>query len=266
MTRRARIALFVTFSLIIVGGAFLLPRIPQPLAYHHFADQHPILGVPNAFDVLSNFGFLVVGLLGLLWLRRWQAKPTSAFLNESERWPYLIFFLGVTLTAFGSAYYHLAPDNARLVWDRLPMTIAFTAFLAALLSERIGVEVGSGLLLPLVAIGAASVFYWIWTEQRGTGDLRFYGLVQAYPFLALILLLILFPPRYTGGKSLLIALAWYVLAKVCELYDRQIFDATRVLSGHTIKHLSAAIGTLVILQMLRNRQPAELKAAPQQSF
>ena len=160
--------ILVVTSFGIIVGVFLHSPIPQDQAYHHFADRRALLGIPNCLDVLSNVAFLIVGLLGLVFLFCSDATgPGKPFLSRSERWPYAVFFLGVTLTAFGSAYYHLAPQNSRLVWDRLPMTIGFTAFLAAMIAERISVKAGLRMLFPLIAIGLASVVYWEWSELRG---------------------------------------------------------------------------------------------------
>ena len=173
MSRRSRVAAFVIVSVGVASAVLLHAPVAQSLAYHHFADRRTIFGIPNGCDVLSNALFLVVGGLGLWYvLCANPGRGSAAFLSQGERWPYAVFFLGVLLTAFGSAYYHLTPDNARLVWDRLPMTVGFMAFLAAMIAERIDLRAGLWLLIPLIAIGAGSVFYWEWTELRGAGDLR----------------------------------------------------------------------------------------------
>lgn len=43
----------------------------------------------------------------------------------SLRWEALgwfLFYAGNVAAAFGSAYYHLKPDDDRLIWDRLPVS------------------------------------------------------------------------------------------------------------------------------------------------
>jgi hypothetical protein len=181
------------------------------------------------------------------------------FMDPRERWPYVFVFAGLLLTAFGSAYYHLAPDNARLVWDRLPMTIVFMPLVAALIAERIGVKLGLWLPPVLIAIGVGSVIAWHLSEERGSGDLRFYGAVQLYALLALLAALLL-PPRYTRGADLLVVASLYMLAKIFEAADRQIFSLGRVLSGHTLKHLAAGAAGFWILRMLQKRRPVSLPA------
>jgi hypothetical protein len=240
-----------------VALALTFPPLEQKLAYHQFADQRTLLGIPHCFNVVSNLPFLVVGVLGLRFvLSREAVRPGGPFRQPAERWPYLLFFLGVGLSAFGSAYYHLAPTNDRLLWDRLPMAVAFMSLFAAVLGERVGVKFGLGLLPVLVAAGLASVLYWHTTEVRGQGDLRFYYLVQFYPMLAMPLLLLFFPPRYTRTVDLVAALGWYVLAKVCEHpLDGPIYGLGHWVSGHTLKHLAAAAAAYWVLRMVRERVP-----------
>jgi hypothetical protein len=177
------------------------------------------------------------------------------FLNSVERWPYLILSVGVVLTCFGSAYYHLAPNNARLVWDRLPMTIGFMSLLSAMLMERINLRAGSLAMAPLLLLGIASVEYWYVTELRGTGDLRLYFMVQFYTLALILLMLWLFPARYTRGGDMVMAMGFYVLAKILEMADRQIFNFGHIISGHTLKHLAAALGIYLIFRMLARRRP-----------
>jgi hypothetical protein len=220
-----------------------LQPIPQNRAYHDFADQRTLLGVPHFLNVVSNAPFLVVGVLGLCFvLGPAGRRADGPFLTPAERWPYVLFFLGVGLTAFGSTFYHLAPDNDRLLWDRLPMTVAFMGLFAAVLAERASLRVGLGLLPPLVAAGLASAVYWHWTERQGRGDLRYYYLVQFYPMLVLPLLLLLFPPRYSGTAGFFAAVGWYLLAKFLEHpFDGAVYSLGHIFSGHTLKHLAAAV-------------------------
>jgi hypothetical protein len=103
-----------------VLAAAMSPPIPQPLAYHFFADRRSWLGIANCLDVLSNAPFAVVGLLGLAATFSRKAHESSPFLDSWERWPYAALFTGVVFTSLGSGYYHLAPDNARLVWAGCP--------------------------------------------------------------------------------------------------------------------------------------------------
>jgi hypothetical protein len=250
------LVLWLTVAAVTVA-IFLFPPIPQSENYHHFVDTRTFGGVHNALDVLSNAFFLIVGFLGVRFL---LGNPTAAhssqrFLDPRERWPYLIFFAGVALTAFGSAYYHLQPDDARLVWDRLPMTVGFMSLLAATLNERISVKTGTRLLVPLLIFGIASVLYWNVTMARGNGDLRPYVLAQFGSLLVLLLLVALFPPRYTRGAELIVCLLLYALAKVFEAGDRPIFGLDGIVSGHTLKHITAAVSAYWILRMLKLRVP-----------
>lgn len=209
-----------------------------------------MMGVPNALNVLSNAGFLFVGIAGLTFL-----FSSESLITKAERLPYAVLFCGVLLTTFGSSYYHWSPSDKTLFWDRMPMTFGFMGFFAACVGERIGLRAGRLLLWPLVFIGLASVFYWQWT-----GDLRPYVLVQFYPLLAIPLAMALFKPRYTRGRDILIALALYLAAKFCESYDGAIYARLSFVSGHTIKHLVAALASFILLRMLYLRQPSEQPA------
>ncbi|HQR29638.1 MAG TPA: ceramidase domain-containing protein, partial [Anaeromyxobacteraceae bacterium] len=166
MTWRVGALLAVTIACVVV--ALSGPRVPQSIQYFDFADERTLAGIPNAFNVLSNVAFLAVGVAGLAVVRPGRA----AFRDPRERTPWRVLFAGVTLTGVGSAWFHLAPSSASLVWDRLPMTIGFMGLLSALLTERVDARWGRRLLWPLVALGLGSVLYWYFTELAGAGDLR----------------------------------------------------------------------------------------------
>lgn len=253
ITKTTGIAVLAAFTVVVVIVTLLVPPIAQWQSYHNFADQRGWLGIPHFGDVSSNLPFAVAGVWGLVFLFRDEAR--AWFVDARERWPYIFVFLGLLLTAFGSSYYHLAPDDARLVWDRLPMTIAFMALVAAMLAERIDVRGGLYFLPLLIFLGIASVLVWGYGERHGGGDLRFYAAVQVYAVLVLPLMFLL-PERYTRSSDFAVIFFFYVLAKVCELADRQIFSLTRhAVSGHTLKHLATGAAGLWILRMLVKRQP-----------
>jgi ceramidase len=224
--------------LVLMGaslvGLLLLPAIAQDQSYHEFADQRAIFGIPNFWNVVSNLPFVAIGAAGLWQLRRDPAIDA--------------LFLGILLTGFGSAYYHLNPNDRTLFWDRLPMAISFMAILANAIEERVDAKAGVILLWPLVAVGVFSILLWRWT-----GDLRLYGWVQFFPGLALPLLFVLFTPQYSGTSDWLFAAALYALAKVFEFYDHFISIGT--ISGHTLKHIAVAAACFVILRHFQTRRP-----------
>lgn len=240
---------------VVAIGALFGPRIPQPQSYHRFADQRNFWAIPHFFDVVSNLGFLVVGLWGAVFTLNPNSGAETASLGRKERWPYFFFFLGVLLTAFGSAYYHWAPDDARLLWDRLPMTVGFMGLLAAVLGERVTPSLSTEMLAPLVGAGIGSVLYWRWTDLRGQDDLRMYVIVQ-FGSLALVLALcLLLPSRYTRGNDMFAVVGLYASAKLFESLDKQIFALGGFVSGHTLKHFAAALACYFVLRMLMLRKP-----------
>lgn len=252
-----RVAFVIALGIACAAWLYSRPAMPQPLDYHDFADQRELLSVPHNLNVLSNALFLFVGLLGLGFLGSQAGR--NAFLESEDRRPYILFSLGVALTAFGSGYYHLDPTNDRLMWDRLPMSVAFMALFAAVIGERINARAGRVLLFPFVAVGLVSVLYWHETEKVGAGDLRLYYFVQFFPMLALPLILLLFPSRYTRTGDLWAALGLYALAKAVEIYDGEIFAAVRIMSGHTLKHLLAAGGAFAVVHMIMKREVTQTK-------
>ncbi len=251
-TLHIRIMLGLTLVCSIV--LFFLPAIPQPPEYHRFADSRLFLGIPNFLDVLSNLLFLAAGLYGLkLLYDPRHGREKALFDSAQEVAAYTLFFTGSLLTCFGSIYYHLSPDNASLVWDRIPMTLMFASFLSIVISERINQKVGLLLLPALIALGIFSVYHWYQTELIGAGDLRLYLLVQFFPAILILQMIFFFRPRYSRSNRFGWILALYALSKVAELFDREIFELQQIISGHSIKHLLAALAVFVLAEMLRCR-------------
>jgi len=265
MLRKNAALTLMTLTATVALVAIVSPRTAQPLSYHNFADRRAWLGIPNFGNVASNVAFAIFGVWGLWFLARLSPEETSArFIDVRERWFYLVVFFAMILTAVGSSYYHWAPDNERLVWDRLPITVVFMSLVAAMIAERISVRSALMLWPALLAIGALSVFQWHWSEQAGRGDLRFYAAVQAYAVLVLLLMLFL-PPRYTCASDLGVVVALYVLAKLLEMFDKRVFALGRIVSGHTLKHIAAGLAGFWILRMLERRRPLEASRTAQAS-
>lgn len=231
---------------------FALPPIAQPQAYHDFADRRACWGLPNCLDVASNAFFMAAAGWGLILLQRGRGR----FVDGTERWPWVLFFAAVILIGLASAHYHLAPDNARLAWDRAAMALAFMAWLAALLGERLGLRAGRVLLLPLMAAGLGAVAYWHWSETQGAGDLRPWLLVQLLPIVLVPALLWRCPARYSRGRDMLIVIALYLVALLLDWSDRAVFALSGgLIGGHALKHLVAALAVALVARHLQQRRP-----------
>ena len=247
----------VTISVACIVAFFhRTPRLKQNPNYHNFADSRCLCcGVPNTFDVLSNIPFLFVGLIGLDVLYQGPisaacglALPNLSHNYERESWA--IFFLSVALVSFGSGYYHWKPNSKRLVWDRLPMSVAFTTLYYIVIQESVGVD-DVRLLLGLVFIGIFSVVLWHFTD-----DLRLYAIVQGYCLLTIPMFYVVFYDkcRYSDNHQVYKALFLYVVAKVTEAKDKAIFNKTGgLVSGHTLKHLFAAAASGWAINILFGR-------------
>ena len=229
------IAVFMGLMIASLAALWLLPAIHQDQDYHYFADERTFFGVPNFWNVVSNLPFIAVGAVGL---RQFHRDPAV-----------FVIFLGIFLTGIGSSYYHWDPGDRTLFWDRLPMTLCFMAILAVIVAERVDARLGAILLWPLVATGILSLLLW-----RSTGDLRLYVWVQFFPCLAMPLLILIFPPKYSGTAYWVVAAALYALAKGFEFSDRAV-HANFILSGHTLKHLFAAGACFAVLRYFQTRQP-----------
>jgi hypothetical protein len=245
LTRAVTTPRNITLAVILLAPLAVLfatiGPIPQDPAYHALADNRTLFGVPNFFNVATNAAFLVIGLFGL------HMAVTRRVPGASRSWA--LFFFGILLVAFGSAYYHLAPADATLVWDRLPMTIAFMALFSALVAEHVAPGAEAKMLPVAVVVGIVSVAWWHYSD-----DLRLYAWVQFGPLAASVYMLLVYPPRYPHRRYLAIGLVFYALAKIFEFGDAAIFSATGgTISGHSLKHLVAALAPLCVYLMLRAR-------------
>ncbi len=242
----ALLALSVAITLVVM----LLDPVAQDARYHRFVDLRDAAGIPNAWNVLSNLPFVLIGLAGLLYVMHLRRAGADLLV-----WPYLVTFAGVLFTGFGSAWYHLAPGNESLFWDRLPMTVGFMGFFSSVIGELISRRLAHRLLPPLLLAGAGSVVYWLITERLGAGDLRPYALVQFLPLLLMPLMLAFYPRPRHYTPYIVALFGCYVLSKGFELWDAPIFSLGGLIGGHALKHLAAAAGLACLLPMLHARYP-----------
>ena len=247
----ARISLLALCALLLPGlAAVLLPSFEQPQSFHDYADQRVWLGVPYAADVLSNLPFLAVGALGLYFaLRGWRLSNHAAFYDQRAASPYALLFAGVVLTAFGSAWYHAQPNDATLLWDRLPMALGFAGLVAGTLTDRAPQRILQW-LLAFAAVGAGSVLYWC-----VSGNLVPYLVMQAGFILTALIATAWIMPRYTHGNLVYAAAGLYAVAIVFERLDHQVYTLLGGwISGHTLKHVVACVAIVVAYSMLRKRR------------
>lgn len=237
------VALATALIAVFLAG----PRL-HALTNQAYADTHSFLGVPNVLNVVSNLAFLLVGVAGLaLCADRRSPRPVASW---------AAFYAGLVLTSLGSTWYHLAPSDATIVWDRLGMTVAFVALSIAVLQQSTGLSLERYVLVPALCAGVASVLWW-----RATGDLRPYAWVQAAPLACVMVSLACGWVAAPLRRALAWSLALYVAAKFTETFDARFFQLTgQLISGHTLKHLLAAASAAVILAA-QYRDPAGVAAA-----
>ncbi len=261
--------LLVVATLISAFFLFVAP-IPQPQVYHDFADKRTFICscaakggfflppgaeserkgfiIKNFGDVLSNLVIFAGGVRGLALLQVGNTDFAVGSIREWQQQVCLpILFSSTVAISAGSAYYHWNPNDSTLVWDRLPMTVAFVSTFCYMLEEYIpDVGIGQSLLAPLLLLGMFSVLYWSWAD-----DLRLYALIQFLPLVIIAGLLVCRRPKHGGAAHHAFALVSYGLAKVCEERDYEIFSWTRQrVSGHTLKHVLAGMATMSIASLL----------------
>jgi len=252
-----RLALLLSVALGVIIAAAMVDPVPQDPLYHVFADQRTMAGIPNFLNVISNLPFLLIGILGWRIIAAHDETVTA-----DTRLAWLIFFFGISLTAFGSGYFHLQPNNDTLLWDRLPMTIGFMSLVSIVVSEYFSPQLGRRILIPLLLLGAASVLYWAHTESQGAGDLRPYAIVQFLPMLLIPLIIVLYRKRSDLGRYVWWMIGFYVAAKVAEQLDDNLFELGGAISGHSLKHLVASLAPASLVYGLMQRRGRRVTMRP----
>lgn len=242
-TKTPIILLLVSVATVLAVFSFL-PAIPQDPCYHHFANDTMLVSIPNFYNVISNLGFVISGMVGLVVLKKHRIKSPMVWL----------LFIGMLLTGFGSAYYHYNPNNQTLVWDRLPMTLVFSSFFAELYAQYFNYKHALCIWLFTICVGIVSIAYWYDTEKMAHGDLRLYAIVQ---FLPMLLISIMCIGSYNKNKiihlPLLATFVCYLAAKMFEHFDHTIFAQTHLIGGHFMKHVCASFATGCIVWMIKRR-------------
>lgn len=225
--------------LLLVAAAVLLPAWQPPAALlAPYADARTLAGLPHAMDVLTNLPFALAGLWGLWGLRRgpggWGAAVPAALAR--------LFFAGLVATAAGSGWYHLQPDADGLLWDRAGMALAFAGLLGLAAAHRVSAR--SGVALAALALPAGLLAAWL---DAATGNVLPWALLQ-FGGLALVLGLALRPARAgLPALSLAAVIACYAVAKLLEMADHAVFEATgQWVSGHSLKHAVAALAAVPV--------------------
>lgn len=244
----------ILFSFVATAMMFVMaPPIPQLTEFHSFADTRSFFAIPNFWNVVSNLPFLFVGFLGL-------KRIQEANIPEQLKWVYSAIYFGSLLVCAGSSFFHWSPDHFSLMFDRLPMALVFMSLLTVVIAEQISIRGARVLWIPLLIVGVVSVLYWYWSETQGVGDLRLYVLVQFLPMLLIPTMLLMYPSRYSSVKGYWQLFGCYVVAKLLEQFDGEILAIGEIISGHSLKHIVAAIGLYFLLQHFVSRQSLPAKS------
>jgi len=242
---------------LLLAGALAGPSLPTPaMALADFADARPWHGLANAMDVLSSLPFALLGLWGLLRLRGLDGLRCHAPGSTLDcTW---LFFVGLLLTAAGSAFYHQQPDALRLAADRAGMTVAFAGLIGLAACERVSQR--AGWALAWVTLGGGLLAVGVCAE---TGNVLPWTLVQFGGLALVSWLAMLRPVAGAAGLRLAVVIACYATAKGFELADHAIYELSgQLVSGHTLKHLVAAAAAGPVLRMASRLRPLPLRHNP----
>jgi len=234
-------------------AAWLLPPVAQSESYHAFADQRAWGALPHAADVLSNAGFLLAALAGAWALARSRAIP----LDCTTRALATLFFAGLACAGVVSAWYHWAPHDATLLWDRLGMVPAFAGLLGLAVQTRV-----DGRCAWAVALGVLAAGPWTLAVWAATGNALPWALLQGGGMLAVLGLACMAPRTEALALRLGAVIAFYAMAKLLEWGDAAVFAATQgAVSGHSLKHLAAACAALPVMAALQAARQGTIAAS-----
>jgi len=238
---RLRLGLLAATGVAVFISIFVF-SMPQPGTYHMFADARTCLGIPNFFNTASNLGFLVTGLSMLIFLYVRRRQFPGMFIERGELWIFVVLYASTLLVTFGSGYYHLAPDNAGLFWDRLPMTLVASAFVGTIIADRFGARAGLATLAVLFVLSAGALVYWRATQSMAQDNVWPY-IATVYGSLSFaVVAMISFPSRYTHAHAAWVTFTIYMTAMAFDTWlDAPLYTMGAILSGHSLKHLLAAV-------------------------
>ncbi len=241
LPRNLRLVLLAVTGIAVFISIFVF-SMPQPRAYHMFVDSRTCLGIPNFFNTASNLAFLVAGLSMLIFLYARRRQFPEMFIERGELWILVVLYASTLLVTFGSGYYHLAPDNARLFWDRLPMTLVASAFVSTIVADRFGARAGFATLAILFVLSFGALLYWLATQSLAQDNVWPY-IATVYGSLSFaVVAMVLFPSRYTHAHAAWVTLAIYMTAMAFDTWlDSTLYTMGAILSGHSLKHLLAAV-------------------------
>ena len=246
-SQKNKLLLFI--ALVIITGVCFLNPISQSQEYHNFSDDRIFFFFSNFFNVISNLPFVISGMVGLYFTVIKNKLNTNPVYKS-----YIVFFIGILFTGFGSAYYHLNPNDNTLIWDRLPMTISFMSFFSLIIGECVSAKLSKQVLFPFLLIGFSSIIYWQITANYGHDDLRFYILIQFLPIVLIPIILLLYKPQKDLQLYLWLIILSYLIAKIGEAFDNSIYQKLQIISGHTIKHLFASFAPVLLIFSLYKRK------------
>ena len=221
-------------AIVAVALAGTIVRGPE---FHHYADARSWLGIPHAGDVISNVAFVIVAARARAWLRDGYAIAVG---------------VGVAAIGLGSALYHVAPGDAALAFDWGPIAITLAILSAAVIRDRVGPRAGRRVLGVGTTFAVGSVAWWLASGGTAGGNMAPYVAVQLAGIVVPALVAVLVRGTI-AARWLVLGVVVFALARGVAAYDAALLDLLGV-SGHSLKHVLAALAAGCALRALRGSQ------------
>jgi hypothetical protein len=127
------------------------------------------------------------------------------------------------------------------------MSVAFSSIMALIIGDRTKEKYGWWVSYILIPLGVLSVVGW----SQAWLSLRPYLLLQFGSMLAVFAIVCIRRKGKIPNSSILACLGFYAGAKVFEVFDLPVYEITGFISGHTIKHVLAAVALYKILGYMK---------------
>ena len=237
--RRYALVMLASMTLAATMGMVAWGPMLVDAEDHRYADERMWLGIPAAANVLVNLPMLLLGAWG------WRTTQTSAW-PEVLSVPWRLFQWCAMLSAVFASVYHASPGDTLFVLTHVCTACGFISLTLGALAERVHPRFGSRMACRLALAGAALLGAAMLIAQSFTGhlDMRPLLLLEIIPVLVIPAGAFSLPGTWTRAFDWIVVLMLYTFAKLLELGDSAVLNATGWVSGHTMMHLAlaAAVG------------------------
>lgn len=245
--RRGALVMLASMTLAVTMGLMAWGPVELTPDSHRYADERVWLGVPAAANVWVNAAMFAAGAWG------WYATRASRWLLEL-RTPWQLFHVCAMVSAGAAALYHAHPQDTVFVLTHVATASGFVMLTLGLLAERVHSGFGSlqvccAVLLGIALTGGGMLLI---HARSGSLDMRPLLLLEIIPVLVIPAGALSLPGRSTAVFDWVVVLTLYALAKLFEMGDAFVLEASGWISGHTMMHLAltSAVGWMAYRAVL----------------